>query len=108
MRYAVDTSRRAKRDIRLATTWYRQRSGSQEVADIWLDAVTDSIASLAEDPLRCPLAHESDWLGVEVRELHFGSGRRKTHRILFQIEGTMVNVIAVRHFAQRDLTSDGI
>jgi plasmid stabilization system protein ParE len=108
MRYAVETSRRAERDIRLATMWYRQRSGSQEVADTWLDAVTDNIASLAEDPLRCPLAYESNWLGVEIRELHFGSGRRKTHRILFQVEGTMVSVIAVRHFAQRDLTSDDI
>ncbi len=104
MRYLVETSRRAKWDIRQSTAWYRQKSGSEDVADGWLEAVSHSIASLAENPFRCSLAHEADAIGVELRELLFGSGRRKTHRILFLVEGTTVSVIAVRHFAQSDLT----
>lgn len=108
MRYLVVTSRRAKRDIRQSTAWYRQQSASESIADRWLDAVTESIASLAENPFRCSLAHEADTSGIELRELLFGSGRRKTRRILFLVEGATVSVIAVRHFAQFDLTLDDL
>lgn len=106
MKFEVRTSRRAQRDIREAVAWYRERSGSAEVAGEWVDGVQSAIHSLAENPDRCHLAHETERFDQDVRELLYGSGRRKTHRVLFQVEGSVVNVIAVRHFAQRDFTPD--
>jgi len=42
-----------------------------------------------------------------TRELHYGSGRRTTHRVLFRVlEHNVVEVMAIRHFAQQDVTPD--
>ncbi|MCA9077053.1 MAG: type II toxin-antitoxin system RelE/ParE family toxin [Planctomycetaceae bacterium] len=108
MMFHVRTSEFAKREIREAAAWYRAKSGSIEVADRWLDGITSAIASLSQNPDRIPVYVRSDEFDMEIRELLYGSGRRKTHRIFFTIVGDQVEVISVKHHAQRDLTPDDI
>ncbi|TVP96618.1 MAG: hypothetical protein EA381_16960 [Planctomycetaceae bacterium] len=56
-------------------------------------------------PQRCPLAEKASDLGMQVRYLLFGiGGARPTHRILFQVSDTAVNIIRVVHNAQSDIT----
>ena len=58
---------------------------------------------LKSDPHRFGLIHESHRFPFELRELLYGSGRRKNHRTVFRIIGDRVEVVAIRHLAQRDL-----
>lgn len=85
--------------------WYQSTSGDPEVADRWWSGFRDKLESLTTDPERFPLARESDEFGFELRELHYGSGRRTTHRALFRIAGGAVEVLTIRHAAQRDVTA---
>lgn len=67
-----------------------------------LRATTDSLDRLPE---RCPLAAESRWLrrlGRTVRETYHGK-RRNTYRILFEVIGSEVLILRVRHGRQRRL-----
>jgi hypothetical protein len=57
---------------------------------------------LAKNPYRCSLALENPRFPIELRQLNYGSGRRKTHRIIFAIRPDTVVVHAVRHVAQED------
>jgi len=104
MKYEVRPTRNAKRSIRETSAWYRAKTGSDEVADQWLDRITSALDSLSINPERCSLYVNSDDFDVEIREMLYGSGKRKTHRIFFTISENAVSVIAVKHFAQRDLT----
>ncbi len=110
MTYRVMTSRRVDREIGQIARWYFDRSGSEQVADEWVVKFHAAAATLATQPDRCPLARESAAFDFEVRELLYGSGRKKTHRILFRIndDESVIEVIGVRHFAQRDLAPDEI
>lgn len=66
------------------------------------------LSGLTENALSCPLAHESAEFPFELRELHYGSGRRTTHRALFRVVDDCVEVLAIRHHAQRDVSPDDI
>lgn len=106
MTYEVVISRRAERELREAADWYAQRS--PKIADEWYDKFLQSILTLGRNPQRCSLAHESPDFPFELRELLFGSGRRKTHRALFAIRPDRVVVHGIRHFAQRDFAPDDL
>lgn len=110
MTYRVTSTRRVDREVEAIASWYYERSGSQDVADKWVLSYRAAASTLSRHPESYSLAREDASFDFEVRELLFGSGRKKTHRILFRIdevESTVV-VIGVRHFAQRDFTPDDI
>jgi plasmid stabilization system protein ParE len=102
MAYHVQITGRAKADIHEAAEWYAKRDAA--VGAVWTAGIDASIESLGEDPERCSLAHETDRFPFELRELLFGAGRRKTHRILFRIDEDRVEILAVRHTSRRDLS----
>jgi plasmid stabilization system protein ParE len=108
MRYLVRTTRRVDREISRIVVWYLERSGTQDVADRWAAGLRALINTLASNPQRHSLARETSAFEYDVRELLYGSGRRKTHRILFRTleSDGIVEVIGVRHVAQRDFTPD--
>ena len=83
MHFQVYVTRRAERELNFATDWYAEYA--VDLGKRWTDGVRRAIASLANNPDRCGLAHESDQFGFETRELLYGLGRKKTHRILFRI-----------------------
>jgi plasmid stabilization system protein ParE len=107
MTYRVTNTRRVERELEKIASWYFERSGSQDVADAWILSYRAAASTLEKDPERHPLAREDVSFDFEVRELLFGSGRKKTHRILFRIDkaDSSVVVVGVRHVAQRDFTA---
>jgi plasmid stabilization system protein ParE len=70
--------------------------------------VEPAIDTLAESPDRCPASPETNLLPTGLRELHFGLGRKATHRIVFTIIGQDVRVLRIRHAAQQGLTLDDL
>src|SRR5262245_15861370 len=108
MQFEVRVADAARFHARQIHAWYRERSRSDAVAEKWLKAFLQALASLQQSPERCPLARESVDFSYELFELHFGSGRRKTHRLLFRIDDTIIRVMAIRHFAQDDVTPDDV
>lgn len=106
MGLTIRVSRRADREIDHAANWYAKHA--VQLGQRWVKGIRKAIDSLAENPDRCGLAHESDDFEFELRELYFGVGRKKTHRILFRITEDIVEILAVRHFAQQDVTPDDL
>lgn len=102
MKYQLSLSRKVERQIYGITRWYADQDA--DVAEQWYSGLLTTMNGLRRNPHSHPLAHESDDFPFEIRELLYGSGRRKTHRILFRIENDLVKVLAVLHIAQADLT----
>jgi len=101
MKYIVEISAEAKWQLRVAASWYSRQD--REVGEEWYDGFLKALSSLTENPQRCGLAREQVAGREEFRILLYGSGKRKTHRAIFRIIGDVVDVIAIRHFAQDDL-----
>ena len=89
----------AKRDVREAYDWWAENR-SAEQATRWYRGIAAAIKSLGRSPERFPPAWESDLLIQGVRQVLYGLGRRRTHRILFAIDGDTVVVFRVRHASQ--------
>ena len=88
-----------------AAKWYAETSQSLEVASAWYDGFLEELESLEDNPLGGSLAPESHLFDFELREVYYGSGRRVTHRALYRIVGNTVEVLSIRHHAQRPLRS---
>ena len=43
-----------------------------------------------------------------LRQITFGLGNKPTHRVVFEIRGDTVYVLAVRHLAQADITPNDV
>jgi plasmid stabilization system protein ParE len=108
MTYDVIIPPRVKVQLRVAATWYARTSYSQEIADRWHRGFVAVLGALCNEPNRFGLAQESEHFPYDVREVLYGSGRRKTHRALFRIARARVEVLAIRHVAQRELTPDDL
>lgn len=106
MKYQVSLSRKVERQVDGITRWYADQDA--DVAERWYNGLLKTINRLRRNPHSHALAHESDDFPFEIRELLYGSGRRKTHRIVFRIENDLVKVLAVRHIARADLTPDDV
>jgi plasmid stabilization system protein ParE len=87
----------ALHDIEMCRLWISERN--VEAADRWFYAVYDTIATLEIFPNRCPLAPESKFLNLEIREIFHGR-RQNKYRILFTISDNEVHVLHVRHGAR--------
>jgi len=87
----------AQRDIAEAHLWLTEQSPA--AAGRWFDSVYHTIGSLEIFPERCPLAPESKFLNVEIREIFHGRRQHK-HRILFTLSKNEVHVLHVRHGAR--------
>jgi len=102
MTFQVIVTSPAERQLtQFAEWWSEHRSPRQAAA--WLRGFEAAIAGLADDPERLPRAREDSDCSSTVREMHYGSTRRKTHRAIFEIIGNTVFVQSVRHLSQDDL-----
>lgn len=95
---------RAKQDLLAAAAWWAEHRSPEQAAR-WYDGFLAAIESLSENPARHPLARENGKFPYELRELHYGLGRRPTHRAVFTIRSEAVVVLTVRHTAQRGLAN---
>lgn len=102
MDFRVELSDQAQRDIAAIHDWLRLQQAGTE-AERWFTALGAAIDSLSSLPSRCPLAPENRDLSVEVRQLLYGR-RPHVYRILFSINGNVVQVLHIRHGRRRPMT----
>ena len=103
MDFRVELSEQAQRDIAAIYDWLQsQQAGG--AGERWFLALRAAVASLKSLPSRCPLAPESRDSPVEVRHLLYGR-RPHVYRILFAIEGDLVQVLHIRHGRRRPVRS---
>lgn len=107
MNYRVIISQQAQDDIREITRWWATQRSSRQ-AESWYNKIYPAITALSMHPDRCPFAPELHPLPSGLRELHFGSGHRSTHRIIFTIIADEVRTFHVRHATQQYLTADDL
>jgi plasmid stabilization system protein ParE len=107
MSYEVFITSKAKSHLVACARWWSEHRSPDQAAR-WLDGFEAAIGSLSEHPEQHGLARENDFneLPYPARQLLYGLGNRPTHRAVFEIRGDTVYVVAVRHLAQDDLSSD--
>lgn len=106
MEFAIRFTRRASIELHRVSDWYNDQSTG--LGEEWLGGIQRAITSLSDNPERFGLSHETDQFSYELRELYYGIGRRKTHRVLFRIAEEEVIVLGIRHFSQRDAAPDDL
>jgi len=89
-----------------AADWYATQNSS--VAAAWFNSLINRLDGLADTAEQYPVARESNFLPVELREMLYGSGKRVTHRILFVIRGPRIVVYQIRHVSMQDITADDL
>jgi len=87
----------AERDIGEAYEWLVEQDA--EAAIRWYNRLLEVIFSLDTFPERCPLAPESEFFNVEIREIFHGRRQHK-YRILFTMRENEVYILHVRHGAR--------
>lgn len=90
MRYRVDVSRQARRDIGDIYAYHREHSPG--FADRLLVGLYGAIRTLSEMPHRCPLAPEAQTVGGTVRYL-----LHRDYRVVYEVIGHRVDVLHVQH-----------
>lgn len=105
MSYRVELTPRARIELYHNASWWAEHRSTDQAAE-WLEEFEAAIKLLSENPERWPLAQENGLVPVEIREMLFGIGRRKTHRAVFQITNDRVIVHGIRHLAQDTLTGN--
>ena len=103
MDFRVELSQQAQRDIAAIYDWLQSEQAG-DAGQRWFLALRAAVASLQNLPSRCPLAPENRDSPVEVRHLLYGR-RPHVYRILFAIEGDLVQVLHIRHGRRRPVRS---
>jgi plasmid stabilization system protein ParE len=104
MAFTVEITRRALLEIDQTLNWLAHRSPL--AAARWHRQLLQAVSTLEANPRRCPLAPETDWSASgDLRQLLYGK-RHGVYRIIFEIRGTIVYILRVRHSAQDLLSPD--
>jgi plasmid stabilization system protein ParE len=101
MDFRVELSDRAQQDIASIYEWLQSEEAGA-AGETWFIGLRTAIRSLTNLPTRCPLAPENRESPVEVRQRLYGR-RPHVYRILFGIQGDVVQVFHVRHARRRPL-----
>ena len=75
---------------------------SPEKARKWIDSLMDAFTSLEVMPRRCPIARETDFIGLEIRCLVY----RKHYRILYSVDDSIVLIYHIRHTSQEFMSAE--
>jgi plasmid stabilization system protein ParE len=89
MAYRVDISPSALQDAEDAYLWIKLRAPRR--AGSWYEGLLDAIYGLEQMPARCPIAPESEDLGITIRQLLYGK-KRSVYRILLRSGMTIQHV----------------
>ena len=103
----VKLTEKAYQQLKQSAQWWANNHSSAQALQ-WYEGFLRALLSLEKNPERFQFAPESAALSIELRELHYGLGRRKTHRALFAIRTDSVVVYAIRHLAQQEITGDDL
>ena len=104
MSYEVQLTPQARIELCNSALWWAEHRSTDQAAK-WLEGFEAALRLLSENPERWPLAQENENVPLEIREMLFGIGRRKTHRAVFRIREDRVVVHAIRHLAQDALSA---
>ena len=107
MKYSVRIMPEAYHELEASAVWWAKHRSSEEALR-WYDGFVVKLESLQSMPESHSLARENPRVAFELRELHYGLGSGTTHRALFRIVGTTVEVLSVRHVAQADINPDDL
>ncbi|AFZ26052.1 plasmid stabilization system protein [Cylindrospermum stagnale PCC 7417] len=102
-KYQIIIQPAAQRAIEEAYLWFS--NFSHRKARTWLEGLYKSILSLEKMPSRCSLAFENNFFDSEIRQLIYGKGRN-SYRILFTIVDDTVQILFVRHAAQKPMIDE--
>jgi len=111
MAYRVDISPSALQDAEDAYLWIKEQSLTR--AGVWYEGLLKAIFSLEEMPARCPIAPESEVIGIVIRQLFYGR-KNNRYRILFAIgyddanREDVVRIFRIRHSARPRLTPEEV
>ena len=98
MAYRVQLHTRVKVEIRREGIYLGERSKAAEGK--WRSRILLAIKHLERHPERYPPAYEAADLGFDLREYQIGNKRGSIYRVLFTIDGDIVNILWLRHAAQ--------
>jgi plasmid stabilization system protein ParE len=105
MTFQVEIAPVAEKQIEQAYIWYRERN--PDFADRWFRSLMNSIATLQENPRRCPLAIEHKIFPERVHQFLYGKNKN-IYRVLFTVRNDIVYILYIRHSAQAPLTSEDL
>ncbi|MEK6320998.1 MAG: type II toxin-antitoxin system RelE/ParE family toxin [Acidobacteriota bacterium] len=111
MPFRVDISPSALQDAEDAYLWIKRRAPGR--ASAWYEGLLEAINGLEQMPARCPVAPESEDLGIMIRQLLYGK-KGSAYRILFAIgydDSTgedVVRIFRIRHSARLKATPEEI
>jgi plasmid stabilization system protein ParE len=106
MARSVELHSKAILAIREITRFISEHVSSISAAR-WNARIEAAIDRLATEAERWPQSDDAAELGIDLREMPHGR-RPNVYRILFTIDGDVVNVHRVRHAAQDRLTQDDL
>lgn len=99
MRYRVELTASAERDLAELHSWIAEHDSSER-AGRWLDRVSEVVASLETAPERGTIPIELRELGIRAyRQVYF-----KPYRVVYQVRGQVVVVFLIAD-GRRDLAS---
>jgi plasmid stabilization system protein ParE len=102
MAHTLVISSRAQQDMQEAARWWADNRSAVQ-ANRWLAELDRQLQAIGQSPERNSPSPEDGQVPYPLREIHFGLGRRPTHRAVFTVVGDLVIVLAVRHLAQDSL-----
>jgi plasmid stabilization system protein ParE len=95
--FHIEITRTAAREVEQRYDDLSARS--KPAAERWRSGLLKAVEALGQNPERCPQAPEAEWHGDSLRELYYGR-RRNTYRILFEVRGSTIYILRVRHGRQ--------
>jgi plasmid stabilization system protein ParE len=107
MSYEVVLHGRVEQQLEESARWWAENRSAKQ-AEEWFAGFVHAIMSLRNNPERFALAAENQEFPFEVRELHYGMGKKTTHRALFTIRPNMVYVFVIRHVSQDEVDPDNL
>lgn len=109
MTFKIRWSPKAMDSLVTHAGWWAAHHSEQQGLRFF-DGFVNAVDTLAELPLRCPLAPENSVMDFELRQLHFGTGSHSTHRALFTIDqkNQTVTILLVRRHSQRGVSADDL
>jgi len=109
MAYRVDISLSALQDAEDAYLWIMRRAPSK--AGAWYEGLLKAIDGLEQNPTRCPMAPESEDIGILIRQRLYGK-KKGVYRILFAVgyddeaREDVVRILRIRHSARLKATPE--
>jgi plasmid stabilization system protein ParE len=94
MTYEVIISQHAINQLDAAHDWIAQQSPQH--APEWYNGMIDALASLSQNPGRCPKVDPDG----DLRYLLVGD-KRHSYRIAFKIQNSIVRIYSIRHAARQ-------